>query len=389
MEKIVVSGMRFDYLPDMARKVKRTDEGYLSGYAAIARTGIMTYRLADGTTRREYVPPETLFNGDSMETLKLKPITDAHPPEKILDASTVKRRHIGTVGESVKQDDNYLVAPIVIMDGEAIKGIEGGRQQLSPGYHCELELKPGEYNGERYDAIQVKRVYNHVAIVDNARGGPDLKLHLDGIDNGINLDGFEQTETPNPQKRSGRMLKKITLDGIEYEASPEVALRLDRLEKELAGSKAAIDGVKAEAETLKAECDTLKMQLDEANARDIQAEARAIAAARTKLEREAVKYLSKEQAEKLDSMTDAEIRNAVILRAFPKAEAQIKDASDAYISARYDSAVEMLDSVDADAIARQREAVNAKKTRIDSAEADQEASRKKMIEETVSAYVKK
>jgi len=390
----IQSNLRFDYMPVRSRKVTRTDEGYLSGSAAIAKVGVLTYRLTDGTTRKEFVPPETLFNEDSFASLRLKPITSAHPPEKLLDARSVKRRYVGTIGENVIREDDALVTSLIVMDSEAIKGVENGQHQLSPGYVCELEMIPGEHNGERYDAVQVKRSYNHVALVDSARGGADLKLHLDGMDDNVRLDGFEQisellNDNKNPQhnQRSGRMLKKISLDGIEYEAAPEVLLRLDKMEKELVASEEALATVTAEVETVKADRDTIQTKLDEANARDIIGEAKAIAAARTKLEREASPYLTPEQLTKLDSMTDQEVRNAVILKAFPKAEAQLKDASDIYLTARYDSAVEILAEIPSDAFASQRKAVNGGVRTDKRDEVDQAAARKKMEEDAKNAYV--
>jgi hypothetical protein len=77
-----------------------------------------------------------------------------------------------------------------VTDEDAIGNIESGRQQLSPGYECKLFLQEGTYKGEKFDAIQIDRRYNHVAICDKARGGSDLKLNLDSIE-GF---GFEYKE---------------------------------------------------------------------------------------------------------------------------------------------------------------------------------------------------
>jgi len=173
--------------------VKRTGEGYLRGDAAVARVGILKYLLPNGTTRSELVPPETLFKRDSMDTLKLQPITDRHPPEILLDKTTVKRRRVGTTGENIKTDEGFLTTSIVITDADAIDSVESGRQQLSPGYKATIVLQSGMYKGERYDAVQIDRQYNHVAICDRARGGSDLRLNLDSIDI-EHLDGFEINE---------------------------------------------------------------------------------------------------------------------------------------------------------------------------------------------------
>ena len=201
MPTITVENNTIDYLDsdlievqrcDFAKigSVKRTDEGYLQGSAAIARVGVMTYIRADGTTFREYVPAETLFNQDSMDSMKLKPITNKHPDEVLLDACSVKRRKVGSVGEIIKRDGDHLVVSLVITDDDAVGAVQDGRQELSPGYRSRVLMQAGEYNGEKYDGIQISRKYNHLAICDAARGGKTLRLNLDSVELD-KVDGFE------------------------------------------------------------------------------------------------------------------------------------------------------------------------------------------------------
>ena len=42
---------------------------------------------------------------------------------------------------------------------------------MSLGYNLDLIEEPGEWNGEKYDAIQTNIRINHLAIVDKARAG--------------------------------------------------------------------------------------------------------------------------------------------------------------------------------------------------------------------------
>ena len=44
----------------------KTPEGFLRAEAFIAKPGVVSYTLSDGKTRREYIPPETIFDADSM-----------------------------------------------------------------------------------------------------------------------------------------------------------------------------------------------------------------------------------------------------------------------------------------------------------------------------------
>lgn len=395
----IISELRYDYLPRRLTKVNRTDDGFLRGTAAVAKVGVLAYRLNDGTVRKELVPAETLFAQDSMDSLKLKPITDEHPPEKMLTSSSVKLRHVGTTGENITREDDFLVSSLVVMDSGAIVNAEKGRQQLSPGYRCELRMDEGEFKGEHYDAIQVKRTYNHLALVDNARGGSDLKLHLDGVDDTVNLDGFEsdirtdnKDNSPedifyNPNSQRSPRMKKVVIDGIEYDAAPEVANRLDKAEKDAADAKVALATEKAAHDVTKADRDTVKTKLDAAEKRDIPAEAKKLADARVKLVGQVTPHLDKEQTEKLDTMSDAELKQAVILKAFPSAKDQLAGASEAYVAARFDSALDVLKTGDSSALADQRRAANPDPTRKDSVDlADQDAARKRMTEDITGAY---
>ena len=66
---------RFD---NVAFKATKTDEGFIRDTPIVGRTGILVYRNADGTERREYRPPEEAFKADSLASLMGKPITIGH-----------------------------------------------------------------------------------------------------------------------------------------------------------------------------------------------------------------------------------------------------------------------------------------------------------------------
>ena len=184
----VVEVNRVDFMSRPIGQVRKTDEGYLQGDAAIAKVGILTYAKTDGSYVNELVTDDTLFEIDSMKSLQMNPITNAHPKETVLDSKTVKRRKVGFTGETVKQDEDFLTSSVLITDDDAIQSVTEGRQELSPGYACKLLLQPGVFQGTKYDAIQLERRYNHVALCDKARGGKDLRLNLDSVER---CDGFE------------------------------------------------------------------------------------------------------------------------------------------------------------------------------------------------------
>lgn len=88
---------------------------------------------------------------------------------------------MGIISGKVTAEEPYLYADIKIINDEARKAIESGEmRELSPGYTSQFEEENGEYNGEEYSFKQFDMHYNHLALVDVGRSGPDLKI-LDGV----------------------------------------------------------------------------------------------------------------------------------------------------------------------------------------------------------------
>ena len=73
----------------------------------------------------------------------------------------------------------YLVADLTVWDQVGIDAIESERQQeLSPGYRYTPIMNSGSIDGERYDgSMGAPIIFNHVAIVDTGRTGPDVVVN--------------------------------------------------------------------------------------------------------------------------------------------------------------------------------------------------------------------
>ena len=54
--------------------------------------------------------------------------------------------------------------------------ISNGKKEISLGYFCKYEKRPGVFNGEVYDYEQIDMVGNHGALVDAGRCGSDVKV---------------------------------------------------------------------------------------------------------------------------------------------------------------------------------------------------------------------
>jgi hypothetical protein len=171
---------RYDYSTTLKAPV-RTQEGYLRVDGRIARIGVQEYRDGSGAMRRELRLPEEVFDAESLASFNLLPTTNQHPPV-LLNAENARRYAVGALGDIRIDENEWVVATLLIHDAEAIAAVEGGRSQLSNGYSCELDESAGEWNGQHYDSIQRKIRGNHCALVDAARAGPKARLRLDASD---------------------------------------------------------------------------------------------------------------------------------------------------------------------------------------------------------------
>ena len=93
-------------------------------------------------------------------------------------ANPQKETIIGCVS-NVRWMPPYLVADLTVWDQAGIDAIESERQQeLSPGYRYTPIMTSGAIEGERYDGRMVAPIiFNHVAIVDTGRTGPDVVVN--------------------------------------------------------------------------------------------------------------------------------------------------------------------------------------------------------------------
>lgn len=345
MTAIKKAGYKMDASPKVFRwdrgsykKPIKMDNGWLKVDANLTRTGILTYRNSDGSVRRELRLPEEVFKQDSLETLHLVPLTNRHPPEP-LDASNTKQYSVGTVGSDARQDTSFVRATLLVTDAVAVGEAESGSaRELSCGYICELESAPGMWEGQRYDAVQKNIRYNHVALEPMGRAGPAVRIHMDATD-AIEV-GSEDTIT---FKKEGPVMAKIRLDKVEYEVTDQVAQAIGALQekqdaevkayaKELSEVKASVDKIQAKADALETEKTALEKERNDAvDSTRIQEAVNA----RVGLEKQAVVFLGEE---KMDGLTDTEIKSKVILKTSP--EAKLEGKSEEYIQARYDHVIE-------------------------------------------------
>ena len=235
-------------------KPTRLPNGWLKADASLTRTGVFAYRNQDGTTRRELRLPDDVFKRDSMDSLQLVPLTLRHPPEP-LDAQNTREHSVGAVGSDIHHDDALVRATLMVTDADAVKAVEtGSHRELSCGYNCVLDHTPGEWNGQRYDAVQHHIRYNHVALEPLGRAGPDVRVHMDAAE----MVNDEPRQLTLPQEGLS-MSTKITLDGVTYEVTEQAAQAIGVMQQR---HDEAVKAATEEAKAGKTESDKLQAKFD-------------------------------------------------------------------------------------------------------------------------------
>lgn len=165
MTMIRTDSIRFDF--SSARVDESTGWWRIEGTAALE--GVLKYPAGN-----EFVPAATL--AASAPSIVGMPVIVRHPSNgKLLDVKNTRDYQGGSV-TAARMDGGKLRVELLLTDERAIAAVQAGVDELSPGYDVAVENTPGEFNGERYDSVQVSRKYNHLALVDRARGGREARL---------------------------------------------------------------------------------------------------------------------------------------------------------------------------------------------------------------------
>jgi hypothetical protein len=315
--------LRFDRVTLDRTTARRHADGSLVVRGRFARTGLQTYHNEDGSERVEYRSPAVVR--DSAATFEGSTITDQHPAGMVRAESwnTVARGHVQGISyvDEGPDGEGWLEGSFHVKDASLATAIErGDRQELSAGYFCDAHDGPGEYKGQPYHCEQAGIVGNHVAALPfgTARAGRGARLILDSNGNQLPPEGEGSTQ-------ENRMSENEIAEAVR-----------------LARSDA--DSAKARADALEAEVATLKAKLAEATD---PARIDALARARADLV-ETVRRLAGPEID--TSGSDHEIR----VRALDAIGVKLSDgqkASEAYVNARVDAALDYIGDSDGATVA--------------------------------------
>jgi len=318
-----------------------TDEGYLKTTPIVTKVGIFNYIMPDGSIKRELRSAEEVLKNDSLETLKLVPVTNGHPPTKLINSKTAKKYTSGHLGEKITHDNKNVKATMLITDEDTIRDIqENGKKQISMGYIADVVDEPGMWNGQPYDSLQKNIIYNHAAIVMQGRAGKDVAIKLDEGDAIQTDEEFIINQSKKEDKvMSDSKMKSIILDGIEYNAAPEVINALtkaDSKSKELLEVK---NGLQSKVDELTAKNDSLSQENEELKTRDPEKEIVAAAKTRISLLSAVKDILNDEEFKTAQDLSEREIKETVLNKVI-KNKISLDDKSMDYIDARFDAEVE-------------------------------------------------
>jgi hypothetical protein len=315
---------------------RRRDDGYLVADARIARTGIQNYLgwevgKPDMAQVRFYRPGSEVFSEDTLKSAAHRPVTNDHPDEQVTSKNW-KEFAVGQTGDEVSGEGIFIRVPLMVSDEKTILAIEGGKQELSAGYTCDLDWTAGTTpTGEAYDAIQKNIRLNHVAIVQQGRAGNEVRI---GDANAWGVAPITNDQTPEKEKIM--TLKTVTVDGIPVEVTDQGATVIGTLQTRLADANTklvdaeeahqiALAAKDAEIAKKDAEIDATKAKvLSDADLdKRVQARADLITVA---------KAIAKDV--KTEGLTDAAIRKAAVVAKL--GDEAVKDKAEAYIDARFD-----------------------------------------------------
>jgi uncharacterized protein len=311
--------------------LRKTQDGYLVGDVLCARTGCQQYLaselgMAGGGMVTVYRPESAVFAKDSLATYVGKPVTLGHPPEQVT-ADNWKEYAVGDIGEEIARDGECVRASIKMMDGKAIRAVDGGIREVSMGYTTPIVIVDGiAPDGTPYQAVQTGPIkINHLAFVPEARGGKKLRIGDSANSWGVS----PVTVSDKEERQMADQTRKIKIGDMTIETTDAGAISAlqDHAEKlQTALDAASAAKTKAEEELGAEKAKVAAMEKEKMT--DAQIDARV--AARAALIGDAKGLYPDLQT---DGLTDAAIRKAVVIKAH--GDAFIDGMSDAAIDGAY------------------------------------------------------
>ncbi|MGL5062644.1 MAG: DUF2213 domain-containing protein, partial [Microcoleus sp.] len=255
------------------QKHSDSSDGVMTVEAIARHPGVLTYYKADGTVRRELVPPDLLrgFDGDGMPlAAKLAgiPVSNEHPTTLFKSLppdrrDVLKKGMVGEDGIEVYKDGSTLVR-FHVTDAATQDDIRSGRKDgVSLGYEVGSIEKTGEWQGKRYDAMQSTPFEaDHLAVVKYPRADQARIVRFDADER---MDDIAWQQVCDSKEVP---MATIRLDsGASHEVPEAVAIAWDSMHQDMKMSKKKMEEMEAEKDSMKEEMDSLSDTLTFINQR--------------------------------------------------------------------------------------------------------------------------
>lgn len=198
---------RFDTAP-INKVTVDPQTGFLhASNVPIARVGVFPYLHADGTWTNEAKLPEEILSDSTVESANNKPVTNDHPVEdgeNVLVTKSNSRQYAkGFTADNAHVEGDTLKVGLTIMDPQLIDAIKNdGKQELSIGFQTDVVPISGELKGIKYDSVQRNIQINHVAVVDRAREGHNIRITGDSAQMVVNDSQRKEKEMAKDDKKN-------------------------------------------------------------------------------------------------------------------------------------------------------------------------------------------
>jgi hypothetical protein len=235
---------RYDFDGEPLRVFERDTDGVMLVQGVPVREGILKYRQADGSVRRELVTLDAVL--DTARTIARSAVVLDHP-DGFVNPDNYQTYGVGDVdgnpvirGVIKKSDGTYesdyenaqggfVEVKLAVRRRDALDAIkEDGRRELSPGYGALLDETPGVHHFfGQYDARQIGRNVNHLAIPERGRGGASVSLRVDSAD-AIQVGRVQPSKAHTDKREDRHMIPKLvtllTLLGVSKFDNEDLAL---------------------------------------------------------------------------------------------------------------------------------------------------------------------
>ena len=183
---------------DEQKSMRRYDD---NGYLHVKRSPLTREQVAEYLGRelpefpnldpdkiyKVYRPGSELAKPNTIQSIQNIPIQFEHHQEDPRNPPNDTR--VGSCGTDGAWQAPFLVNSLVFYDARAIARIEdGSMRELSLGYTCNISYEPGKTaQGESYEFIMRDITANHLALVEEGRAGPNVRVLDNKPSQGVKL----------------------------------------------------------------------------------------------------------------------------------------------------------------------------------------------------------